>query len=563
MNSVGKRLVRMKAPKDPCLAAGLGVLAVFLLLQLWRPFFFLTDDSLSLFFPVLAECGRKLAAGQAFWISDCLFGGGYNLAADSMFLGLWHPLTLALSLLAPTKAGFAVIDSICLINLLLSATGMVLLLEKLRHHGLADLKGGRAVFVALSYTFSMYVLLLGGSGFWYLFNVAALPWMVLALYTSRGRGVLILALAFFHAGIGGYPSCTLYSGLLLGIITVWKSVHEHSPGPVFRVLAGGSIAALAVVPLMWPSLSGLSESTRGGAIPVDIASEHAMPVTVLLVSAFGSFTAMLAGPFELFGVKGHAYALASSAAAWLAVTACFTRRRMKSWDWLLLGCGALVALLISRPHWLGELIFHIPVLQSLRWPHKEIFLFVFLLHLWIARGSRLHDRWLRLAAIVGTVIFLLPLIQLGPPSLAIPGLNRDLVLSGRAGTYWEKAGGLLKPGERIACVMPDGLTGDVLAYSAAPSVLAGFANYPALYNIKSWSGYSATVPQAIFMREPRAVTVHGVYSESDLPRLLEQPGVVPMLIRANASGEWKITIVRPGIIEPVPTEWIKSAVGRD
>jgi hypothetical protein len=560
-HSLGERLARLKTPGDQCLAAVLGVLAVFALLQVWRPLFFLTDDTLTLFYPVLAECGRTLAGGGTFWISGCLFGGGYSLAADSMYVGLFHPLVLPLSLLAPLRTGLAVMDLLCLGNLILSATGMVLLLTVLRRRGLASFDGGWVVFAALSYTFSMYALLLGSSGAWYLSNMAALPWMILSLFLGGWRGALLLAAAVFHAIVGGYPSCTIYSGLLLGILAVWKAARDRSPGPVLLAAGGGCLGAVLAAPLLWPALTALSDSTRGGALPVEIASEHAMPAAVLLVSAFGSVASAFAGRFELFGVSGHAYALASSPAAWLAVAACWGARRLNGWDRMLIGCGILAALLVSRPAWLGGIIAQVPVLGSLRWPHKEIFLFVFLLHLWLARGSRIDPKWLPRIAAAGTLFFVLPLLWLGPPSLALDGArNRDMVLSGRAAAYWDKVSGLLAPGERIACVMPDGLIGDPVAYSAAPSLLAGIGNFPALYGIPSWSGYSATMPRRIFLREPRAATVHGVFRESDLPGLLAQPGVVALRLRPGGAGGWEVDMIRPGSVRPVPAEWIAAAL---
>jgi hypothetical protein len=71
---------------------------IFLGLEFWRPYFFLTDDNLDGGLPFFTEVGRHLLAERSPFYSDYLFGGHYNLLRDTGFFE-WHPLYLLVSLL--------------------------------------------------------------------------------------------------------------------------------------------------------------------------------------------------------------------------------------------------------------------------------------------------------------------------------------------------------------------------------------------------------------------------------------------------------------------------------
>ena len=103
----------------------------FLLLEIWRPFYFLTDDNLSAGFPVLTEIGRHLKAGKSPFVGDYLFGGHYNLLRDIGTID-WHPFYLASSLLADTGARFWIMDLIAFLFLLVATVGFTLLAYRLR-----------------------------------------------------------------------------------------------------------------------------------------------------------------------------------------------------------------------------------------------------------------------------------------------------------------------------------------------------------------------------------------------------------------------------------------------
>src|ERR1700749_1373060 len=82
---------------------------LFLLLEIKRPCFFLTDDNLCVGLPFFTELGRHLKSGHSPFVSDYLYGGHYNLLRDCSFF-TWHPLNFAVSLLADTPFRFWMLD---------------------------------------------------------------------------------------------------------------------------------------------------------------------------------------------------------------------------------------------------------------------------------------------------------------------------------------------------------------------------------------------------------------------------------------------------------------------
>jgi hypothetical protein len=410
---------------------------------------------------------------------------------------------------------------------------MAVLLNLARKQKLCGTGNGTILFLALSYTWSGYSLLLGSSGFWYLFDVAALPWLFAGLLLpSMSGGIGLMIAAIFHALVGGYPSCSFFSFVLAGCGAAALCGIQRSWRPLLRMAAASLIGLLLALPWLLPALTALSESTRAGAIDPAIASEKSMPVAVLVGSFFLSSISMIFGSFELFGIKAHAYALASCAGSWLVLAAIVPRRRNRIWD-IYLGVAAVsLAVLISRPGWLAGLFFHLPLVSSMRWPYKEVFLFLFVLHLWAARGSLLDPKWTHMLAMVGTIFFLVPFMTFGVPSLSAPSESRELVLSGRAADFWREVRPMLDPDTKIVPVMADDLLYDIPVYLKTPGPLVGSHNFPALFRVPSWSGYSATMPRRIFTRKPGAANVFGVYSLSDKARLMAIPGLTLIEMRS-------------------------------
>lgn len=529
------------------------VVAIFALLQFIRPAFFLTDDSFSLMFPVMVEQGNRMLAGELPVYSEHLFGG-YDLRKDTHFFMLWHPLGLVLCLLAATPWGFLVVEVYCLFNLLLAALGLVFLLKEMEREGLtgnAEVTFFPLWFLGVSYAFSMFSLLAGSSGFWYLSNVAALPWIWWGIIKLPSRvGIIALGLALFHSAAGGYPSCFLYSGLLSVLFLLYREVCLKTfkeRAVVFggfvlaSFLAGGVVLFLAL-----PSLMSLKESVRSGAIPLEAAVQNRIPLEVLWPSMSVSSVSFLFGTVELFGKQAHAYAIGSFLAGGMFLAAFFRGKgEWGKWDGFLLALFILVSLLVARPDWLGELILQIPILNSLRWPHKEAFLVVFVAHLWIVRGSELPGFVQRLLAIFGVGMFLIPFGISGAPSFAELKPDRNVYLSGEGHTYWSELKSRLPEGTLIVPVMPSNVLEDIPSYRKVSGIIIGSHNFPALYGVSSWSGYSASLPKELFERVPRSANVYGVYSSDDREALLQVPNLLlievlnvePLTLRAVLSND--------------------------
>lgn len=523
-----------------------GTVLGWAVLQILRPRYFLTDDTFTLFFPLLVEVGRSLLAGKAFWISDSIFGGGYNLAADAQMVPLWHPLMLGLSLLAQTPLQSWVMDLAALFNLLAAAGGLGYLLMVLECNGHPPVPRSRAVWLCLSWAFSFYVLMLGSSGIWYLASVAVLPWLVSAALEQRPRrSVGLMAAAVFHGAIAGYPSCFIYSMTLLFFPLVWR-FYRAGWKSLLPPLAGMVLGAVLALPLLLPALFSLADSARSQPAPWVDDPLGRFPLPVLLMSLTLGTPAAWAGEILLFGVKAHAYALGVSWVGMVAVLPFF--RRSASWSWwdaALVAAFLWVVMLLARPEGFRHVLAQVPLLGSLRWPHKEMFLAVFLLHLWVLRPTLIGGRVFALAAALGVGFWLLPLLAAGMPSLNSHEVSRRLYFSGQAESFWNTHRSL-----RYAPMLDQTLVDDLSVYPQIPWILLGSHNFAALWDARCWTGYSATLPQRLVERQPRMVNIYGVLAWEDRHAYWQQsPHPVVLLRPAAESGAWTIFLASPGEVE--------------
>lgn len=518
------------ARRDARWIALLAAFLTWMVLQGVRTRFFLTDDSFTLFFPVWVDFGRKWFEGGNPWVCEWLFGGGYPLMQDSVFLPLLHPFFLVVSLLAVTPLQSWMMDVVCLLNLLLAVWGFEEMLDRLRDRGWARVGRGAGLFLGWSYAFSMYALLLGSSGFWYLANLSALPWLVAAILDRRSlRAVVILALAVLHGLVGGYPSCFLYSMVTVGLLASWLAWHERDGRTFLRNLAGFALGGALGLPFVWTPLWALGESVRSGGIPVDLAGEGRLPWEVALGSVFFSSGSMLLGTYELFGQAAHAYALVSFAGAGLfAVGWIRPRRDWCAWDGFLLAGILGTLLLVTRPDWLGRCIAHIPIFGSLRWPHKEVFLLVFFLHLFAARGSAVPVKGVRLLGFASVLVFVSPLVLVGPPSFNEHSLSRQMYLEGKASRMAEAIRVRMAPGQRVVLSLPDAYPDCAPVHARVPWIFLMSHNFPALWKIPCWSGYSATLPRRVFERNPGMASVYGNIRHSDEAQITPSSGIIAL-----------------------------------
>ena len=90
------------------MSAALALLAC-VALQIWRPYFFLTDDNLVQYLPPMVEMGRNLQAGKPIFVSAYLFGGNYDWSSDASAFAFLSPLLPLLSPVARSPYYFALI----------------------------------------------------------------------------------------------------------------------------------------------------------------------------------------------------------------------------------------------------------------------------------------------------------------------------------------------------------------------------------------------------------------------------------------------------------------------
>ncbi|MEM1060330.1 MAG: hypothetical protein AAGK14_13885 [Verrucomicrobiota bacterium] len=520
------------------LTLGLTVLG-FLLLQLWRPYFFLNDDNLSNL-SFLTQMGSRLASGEYPFVNAGVFGGAYDWLRDPALMHLTHPVMLALSLLALTPLQAALVDLTALLHLLTASLTFYFLARLLRERFNPALRPGWMVFLSLSYAFCAFSTVIGSSWIMYLANLASLPLILLGLLQPRLRwGLLWTTLGVFNALLMGHVGPVAFGFIFLSLLAALTGYSLRSWNPLI-IWAGGAALALALSSPVWLSaLAGFSESERAGGLTVADAALGNFPPGHLLASIFlGTGSAFFGFEFiRLFALSSqHAYALACFAAAWLLPTALFPPGEPNPAA-KRLGRAVLLVLLIAvvfvaRPPLLSALLQALPVFHALRWPFKELIYVVFLLHVWLAlRPWRFGPRVQVALASVGTLVLVTSLLSNGgrPPALSHREANRDWYLSGAAGRYWEQLRPHLPEGRRIVPVISPAVDKPW----RTPHVLMAGSNYGGLFpGVVSGYGYSPTVPvsQMPYPAPPSEwapLAVQGIFV-TDLPSswLREHPGLV-------------------------------------
>jgi hypothetical protein len=471
---------------------------VFLLLQIWRPYYFLTDDNLSVGLPFLTELGRHLKSGQSPFFSDFLFGGHYNLLRDANYFS-WSPVNFAVSLLADTPGRFAMLDLLALLDLVLAAAGFVLLASAVRAELALRVSDGRLLFLTLSFVFSTFILTTGASWVNFLGNQAVLPWLTLGLWqTTWRRSIGLLTLFSLYEVLDGQSATTISNGLILSLFALLLCAHRRSLRPLGCWIAANVLTLVIISPILLPALGGFMHSPRGAGISVELLHRFAMPALLFPTSfLFGNY-------FEMAAYFGHIQSstfllfprlptLLACAAAWCVFPLVCQRRR---WTRLEGGCAALIVLLVLmviRPIAITQVMAHVPILRSMRWPFREILQLLFFFHLLLVirpwAGSTVFQNRL---ACFSLALFALPLFF--TPALTLNPLTEDraALLSGRADRFWTAVKTQLGPGDEIATVIPDALWQKALG--EIPYAMTGTADFPAYFQVRCISGYSQTAP---------------------------------------------------------------------
>lgn len=481
------------------LAATLGgCVAIFLLLELWRPCYFLTDDNLSSLLPMFTEMGRHLRAGQSPFVSHYLFGGNYDLSRDVGVL-YWHPFYLLPAMLADTPLRFWILDAVALLFLLLATAGFTILARTLRDEYAPALRDIYLVFYTLSFVFSTYILMTAPSWVNFLGNLSALPWLTLGILDRKvTRGTLLVAIFTIHQLVGAYAQLTLSNVLCLTLFSAGVAICRGSPRPFFNWMAGNLIGLLVLAPFMLHILDGFAMAHRIQGLSLKERSEYFIPVVTFPFSFFlGNWTEpivrLLGDPsFERLKFP-YPSVLLACAASWCVVPAFFAAKRWRPMEIICFGMAILLAIFIMRPPAITAAMYHIPFLKSMRWPFRESMQFLFFVHLFIIlRPVERYLRWQPAIVLASLAAFALPLPWVRPPTFNALALDRQLVLSGTAERFWDTVKNQLRPGDEIATI----IDWDYWQKNSLdiPYSALGTANFSAFLKVVCVSGYSTTIP---------------------------------------------------------------------
>lgn len=512
---------------SPVIQSGLAAIGFLLLLQCWHPYFFLNDDNMSGWLPVMTAASRRLWSGQSPFVDPWLYGGNYQLLRDTSALCMWNPLNLLLSLLAHpalanTRALWAIVDLYVSFNLLVCALTFAALLVRLREKYEVALSDRRIVFLTFSWTFSSFAVIVNASWLTFGANQAALAMMALGwFHRDNRRGIGWCALGVIYGLLIGHISPLLWA-LAVGTFFVFGLCWlDRSPAILKRWVWGGCLAGAVSAPILWPALQSFFGTSRSGGMSLEDSAKFSMPLPILLLSLGIGSGSIVGGQFSVVGLKlGLGYAIASCAGAWTVLHSWRAPRRYGI-EVLLVAMMVLTAILIARPLWLTEIVSRLPLFRSLRLPFREIYLWLFWIHLWVALRPVAIARPAMLATTgVGVAIWAASLFSFGPPAFTPMALDRHLLLSGKAGAHWAKLRGEFPPGTRFLPSMPPQLIDGV--WREFPYSLMGALNYPSLFEVPSQSGYAILYLSVAREKELLVRGPSGIYRPEVARRMMRQ-----------------------------------------
>jgi hypothetical protein len=516
------------------------VTLVFFALQIWRPYFFLTDDNLDGGLPFFIEVGRHLLAGRSPCFSDYLFGGHYDYLRDPTYF-VWHPFYLLASLLEATPLRYGIIDAVAFGFILLGAAGFVNLAWQLRREYALPLGDGWIMFYTLSFSYSMIALTTGASWLNFLGAQSALPWLAFGILQRSWRASLGLVTLFAaHLILGSHPEPAISNVLFLSLFAVGIAWARRSWQPVLCWGAGFALAALLLLPLVLPLTEGFFASSRSHGIPLVEMSRNNIPPGLFLTSIFlGDGVWIINPPIE--PNVTYTLAVGSAAAAWCSLGLISFRRRWEPLEKLLVGLVLLAALVVVRPQFVSEIMVRLPLLKSMRWPFRELLQFQFFLHLLLlVRPSGFPARGQRRLAVFSTLIYLVPMLAYKiPPTFNTMRIDRELVLHGGLDAYWRQVRPLLQPGDRVAAIIPREFYAE--GQFELPFSLLNAFNYPCLTRCDAAGGYSQTSPRDQLYVQPWSIYPFGAWEPDQEAELrAERPDL--KFIAVESISPLKITL---------------------
>lgn len=494
---VQRSLVWAALEARPLRATALLALLGALALQLWRPCFFLTDDTLSGWLPVAVEAYRRMWEGRSPLINDYLFGGNFHLLLDPGTFSLWSPWSLLASILAKTRWYYLLADVVGTLDLVTIAGAFCWAGLRLKQHLGLPISRGVLVLASLSYAFTPFNFIVGASWIGFLNAPAAFPVIFAALFeTSFRRGILLVTGALLYALMGGHTHPFMALLVFSSLLVVGVSMVQRHARPMAIWAVGGVLALGCILPLLWPALQGFGESGRSGGLTLARASASKLEMGSL-------WSSFLFGPGSFAFLKGiridlsdpvYNLAIAFSLTNIPLVYLLLSRRRWTALEGLAAGGALVAAVCIVRPVWLGEILLRLPLLRSLRWPFREVSVLLFFTHLLFLlryRGWPQRLPGLLLGAITGGTFALTFLCV--APTFWLFEVDRRLIMSGAADRFWSEVKAAHEPGPlHIVPAVPPRVM--MAARPEVPFTLLGGYNHASLFRVVSPGGYSPTPP---------------------------------------------------------------------
>jgi hypothetical protein len=405
---------------------------------------------------------------------------------------------------------------------MLATAGFTALADHLRRELALKVGDGWLMFYTLSFTYSVYALTTGASWLNFAVNQSALPWLALGILQKTWRHALGLIVLFsVHEILGGHLEPTVSNSIFLTVFAGAVSLYRRSPLPLTAWTIGTAIAGIVLLPVEWPMLTGFFASARAGGVSVADMQSNYIPIGLFPTSLFVGMALWIVHP-PMNHHTTYTLALTSCAAAWCVIPALAGRARWRSFDLVAAFMVLFALLMVCRPVWIAEMMSHLPVLKSMRWPFRELMQFLFFFHIFLlVRPPGYSASVRRIIAILSTCVLVIPLYcYFIPPSFNAMTNNRQVVLSGEFDRYWDKVRSLLKPGDRIAVLIPYRFYVD--QSEEKPFELLGTYNYAILDRVINVSGYSLTVPQDQLYLRTLPDFPSGAFDDTQKPDLLRE-----------------------------------------
>src|SRR5262249_43912853 len=147
----------------------------------------------------MVEMGRHLMAGEPVFISNYLFGGGYDWRTDASVFPIISPILPLVAPMTTTGWYFGIVDVVASFELMVIAASFAGCAAWLRQKHALSLSDSHILVASMSYAFSPVVLLFGSSWMGFINVLAAWPAVLVALQLAgfwRSTALLSCAFAF-------------------------------------------------------------------------------------------------------------------------------------------------------------------------------------------------------------------------------------------------------------------------------------------------------------------------------------------------------------------------------